>query len=289
MARTAGELSAAGAVDVVPLLPGERAELIDLLASLDDPDWDRPTECPAWNVKGVALHVLGDDLSLLARQRDAMVPSVLTEPSQPAWDGAPVGPLDRFNERWVLAATFLSPTLIVELLRLTGEWTHAWYATVDPNTTGEVVLLVGPDPAPYWMIAAREYLERWVHHLQIRRALQLDAGPLGGHPYATMAAAVVARFLPPFFAPLSAPVDATAAARIGDESWTLARRDVNAWALLDGDADDCTVVLRIDAAAVPALLSRGLSRPEAEQLLVIEGDADLGSMLRSRLVDLLGR
>jgi hypothetical protein len=104
-----------------------------------------------------------------------------------------------------------------------------------------------------------------------------------------MAAAVVARVLPRFFSALSAPVDATVAVRIGDESWTLARREVNAWALLDGDADDSTVALRVDAAAFPTLLSRGLSRPEAEQVLVAEGDADLGSMLRSRLVDLLGR
>jgi uncharacterized protein (TIGR03083 family) len=289
MARTVGELSAAGAVDVVPCLTDERAEFVDLLASLEDADWDRPTECPAWSVKGLALHVLGDDLSLLARQRDGMIPSVLTEPALPAWDGAPDGPLDRFNERWVLAATFLSPILIVELLRLTGEWTHAWYAAVDPNTTGEVVLLVGPDPAPYWVIAAREYLERWVHHLQIRRALHLDAGPLGGRPYAPMAAAVVARILPQLFTRRSGLGDVTVAFRIGDDSWTVARRDGDTWELLDGDADDCAVNLRVDAAAAPALLSRGLSRLEAEQALVIRGDSDLGSSVRLHLADVLGR
>src|SRR3954471_5656190 len=57
-----------------------------------------------------------------------------------------------------------------------ASWTHAWYASADLETRGEEVLLFGPGPAPYWAIAAREYLERWVHHLQIRRALERGPG-----------------------------------------------------------------------------------------------------------------
>jgi len=49
----------------------ERAALAELLESLAPDDWARPTECPAYTVKGIATHVLGDDLSLLSRQRDA--------------------------------------------------------------------------------------------------------------------------------------------------------------------------------------------------------------------------
>src|SRR3954454_23330074 len=105
-------LARPAAVDVLDLLAPERAELVTLLAGLAPADWDRPTECPAWTVRGVALHVLGDDLSLLARQRDAETPSLLTEFSLPTWDGAPENPLDRFNERWVHAASFLSPALL---------------------------------------------------------------------------------------------------------------------------------------------------------------------------------
>ena len=119
-------LRSLGPVDVVGLLVPEREALTDLLRGLTADDWNRPTECPAWTVRGVALHVLGDDLSLLARQRDAEVPSLLTEASLPTWDGAPTALLDRFNERWVDAATFLSPALLVELLRMTGETTRAF-------------------------------------------------------------------------------------------------------------------------------------------------------------------
>jgi hypothetical protein len=60
----------AGQLDMTSLLFGERAALLDLLGGLDPSGWQAPTECPAWSVKGIALHLLGDDLSLLSRQRD---------------------------------------------------------------------------------------------------------------------------------------------------------------------------------------------------------------------------
>jgi len=37
----------------------ENARFAALLASLDDADWSRPTDCPEWEVREVALHVLG--------------------------------------------------------------------------------------------------------------------------------------------------------------------------------------------------------------------------------------
>ena len=51
----------------------ERDALVEFLASLAVDDWTQPTECPAYPVKGIATHVLGDDLSLLSRQRNGAV------------------------------------------------------------------------------------------------------------------------------------------------------------------------------------------------------------------------
>ena len=48
----------------------ERSTLTSLLEGLGPDEWGRSTECPAYSVKGVAMHILGDDLSLLSRQRD---------------------------------------------------------------------------------------------------------------------------------------------------------------------------------------------------------------------------
>jgi uncharacterized protein (TIGR03083 family) len=161
---------------VLDVLRPEREALIELLRGLDPADWARPTECPAYSVKGVATHVLGDDLSLLSRQRDeAENGLVLLAKEMPGAGFRTL--LDAFNDRWVAAADFLSTDLVIELLRLAGEWTAAYYGEVDPESPGEPVGLFGARGAtsPFWQAIAREYVERWVHHSQIRRALGLGS------------------------------------------------------------------------------------------------------------------
>jgi uncharacterized protein (TIGR03083 family) len=162
---------------VTQTLGPERAALIALLQGLDDTDWACTTECPAYSVKGIATHILGDDLSLLSRQRDEAVQGlVLVAETMPGVDFRTL--LNTFNDQWVAAARFLSPTLLIELLRLAGEWTSRYYSEVDPNMPGEPVLLFGATfggTSPYWHAIAREYLERWAHHSQIRRALGMSS------------------------------------------------------------------------------------------------------------------
>src|SRR4029077_7616254 len=114
------------AIDVRPMLPPERQALLDLLRGLPPEAWDRPTERPAWNVKGLALHTLGDDLSLLSRQRDVSTNGLLlfaeTHPG-----GSFRRLLDGFNEQWVTAASFFSPRMILDLLALVGTWIEDFY------------------------------------------------------------------------------------------------------------------------------------------------------------------
>ena len=151
----------------------ERSELLDLLDGLDADQWQLPTECPAYSVKGIASHVLGDDLSLLSRQRDDATPGLVVFAEHHA--GLDFrGLLDGFNDQWVEASAYFSPRLLVELLRLAGTWTETFYRTVDPAAPGEPVPLYSPPPgetSPFWQAIAREFLERWAHHSQIRRAL----------------------------------------------------------------------------------------------------------------------
>jgi len=155
----------------------ERDALLELLAGLSADDWTKPTECPAYSVKGIATHVLGDDLSLLSRQRDDAVEGLVYMSDElPGADFRTL--LDAFNDLWVATARFMSPALLIELLRLSGEWTVAFYESVDPDMPGEPVALFGArrdSSSPFWQAIAREYLERWIHHSQIRRALGLGS------------------------------------------------------------------------------------------------------------------
>lgn len=155
----------------------ERARLLELLGTLDRDQWALPTECPAYSVQGIATHILGDDLSLLSRQRDGAAQGlVLVAEKMPGADFREL--LDGFNDQWVEAAGFLSPSLLLQLLDLAGQWTHRYYRDIDPNAPGEPVPLFGVafgESSPFWHAIAREYLERWAHHSQIRRALGLGS------------------------------------------------------------------------------------------------------------------
>ena len=170
----------------------ERARLIALLGGLDDEQWALPTECPAYSVKGIATHILGDDLSLLSRQRDGAVQGLLLIAERmPGADFREL--LDGFNDQWVEAARFLSTPLLLLLLDLVGQWTHRYYRDIDPNTPGEPVPLFGVpfgESSPFWHAIAREYLERWAHHSQIRRALGL--GSLADSPFLDVGHAIIA-------------------------------------------------------------------------------------------------
>lgn len=162
---------------VLSAYPPERDLLIDLLKGLSAEDWRRPTECPAYPLKGIATHILGDDLSLLSRQRDGAVQGLvyITE-ELPGADFRTL--LDAFNDKWVTTARFMSPQLLIDLLRMSGEWTAAYYESVDPDAPGEPVGLFGASRdggSPFWQAIAREYYERWIHHSQVRRALGLGS------------------------------------------------------------------------------------------------------------------
>ena len=274
---------------MVDLLVDERGVMLDLLESLAPEDWERKTECPAWSVKGIALHVLGDDLSLLSRQRDDAPPGVVWESVDGSWEGL-MSPLDEFNERWVAAASFFSTPLLIDLLRMSGEATHAWYAAVDrARLGGEAVVWVSPEPAPYWLLAAREYVERWTHQLQIRRSVGRPG--LSDDHFVVPAVAVIMRGYPQALASLASPSGTTVTVAIDAASpvaWTL-RRDGDRWTLLDGEPEEPSVRLALDVAAAAALFSRGLRRDEAARSVGISGDEQLGTALVAGMAAFFGR
>jgi len=238
-------------------------------------------------VKGIALHVLGDDLSLLARQRDEEAPGVSISPGA-GFDDLFVA-LDRFNERWVEATSFLSPPMVIELLRLSGEWTQHFYGTVDADRCGEAVPWIGPDPAPYWLLAAREYWERWIHQLQIRRAV----GRIALHEprFVIPAVAVAMRGFPQGLAPFPAPAGTTVSVQLtdaGEAAWTVGCNG-QTWTLYDGAPADPTVNLALDADTAALLFSRAFANAELTERIRPQGDPDLGAIIVAGLAAFFSR
>jgi hypothetical protein len=238
-------------------------------------------------VKGIALHLLADDLSLLSRQRDSEAPGVSIAPGG-SFDELFVA-LDRFNDRWVEAASFFSPLILMELLRLSGEWTHLFYGTVDGDRLGEPVPWIGPDPAPYWLLAAREYWERWIHQQQIRRAI---GRPGFDDPrFVVPAVAVAMRGFPQGLAPFPAPAGTTVAFTITDAhdaAWTVGC-DGQTWALYDGAPSGPTVRLAVDVATAALMFSRALSAADLTERVRPEGNTDLGAVIVAGLAAFFAR
>jgi uncharacterized protein (TIGR03083 family) len=260
-------------LDLTPMLAPERATLLELLRGLTDEQWALPTECPEWDVKGVALHILGDDLSLLSRQRDVAPQGlILYAQSNPGLNFRQL--LDGFNEQWVTASAFLSPALMIELLRLVGEWSDDFYCSVGLETMSRepVGLFAATKPSPYWQLIAREYLERVVHQSQIRRAV--GAPELDGE-LVTAVARVISHILAVHLTAFAPATGAAVALTWGTAgTWTL-QRDENSWTATEGAANpDAHVTFAPEIAL--RVITRGVSSDEVSAGTTIEGNAELG-------------
>ncbi len=272
-------------IDVTSALAPERSALLGLLSGLSPDDWERPTECPAWTVKQLALHILGDDLSLLARQRDATPKQglVLYAETHPGLTFVQL--LDGFNEQWVTASTFLSPGLLISLLQLVGEWSDDFYCNVGLDTIAAepVGFFAQTKLSPYWQLIAREYVERVVHQSQIRRAV---GAPEAEGEIVTWAARVIVHALSYWLADYHAADGATIGIELGAAgSWTW-RREAKDWSEREGiDAPDARIT--VAANEVVALLTRGVTN--AQGLLSVQGDEQLALGAMARVAPLLNR
>ncbi|WP_263249275.1 maleylpyruvate isomerase N-terminal domain-containing protein [Saccharopolyspora rosea] len=154
-------------LDVRPLLPRERRALLDLLGSLDPPDWRRATACPGWTVHDVVAHVVNDYVRRLAISRDGH--------ESPEFDDGETLPeyIARINEEFVRAARQCSPRVLVDLLAHLGPELDALWATRDLDAPADLdVSWAATDrPSPVWLDLAREYTEFWVHQQQVRDAV----------------------------------------------------------------------------------------------------------------------
>jgi uncharacterized protein (TIGR03083 family) len=256
-------------VDTRPLFPRLRAELVALLAGLDDNDWTRPTACPGWPVHGVAAHLLGVELGNVSGRRDRWRLGPGEGEDLGSW-------LNAFNQQWVEAARRISPALLIELTDLGGLRFESYLATLELDATGgPVPWATGDDPAPVWLDVAREYMERYLHQQQIRSAT--GRPPLGAgytRPVLTTAAHALPRALDQVPRPVGTVVTFTAEGE-GGGSWYVVRA-VSGWELDGGPvtgAVACHARTTVDGAL------KLYARDPSAAPLTWQGDPDLAEAL----------
>jgi uncharacterized protein (TIGR03083 family) len=256
---------------VADRFPALLEALLELLTGLSAEEWDRPTAAAGWSVKDVALHLLGDEISILSGRRDGF-----SEPGEPiqTWDEL-VAFLNACNAAWVQATRRISPQLLCELLRFTGEQANAWFLSLDLYAMGGPVSWAGPEPAPVWLDVAREFTERWHHQQHIRDAV---GKPGCMEPY--FLKPVLAAFmhgLPRTYEGVEAPEGACITITITGASggaWSLLRQD-GRWQLYLGTPDSPAAEITLPEDAAWRLFTKGLSKGQARQTARLLGDLEL--------------
>lgn len=258
---------------VAHLFPEVLDSLIDLLSNLSAEDWQRPTSCSQWSVKDVASHLLGGEIGILSRKRDAYL--FAGSPIKD-WEEL-VALINSLNETWVKATRRLSPRVLCNLLRVTGDQTCEYFNSLDPFAMGDPVDWAGPGPAPAWLDLAREYTERWHHQQQIRDAV---ARPGLKEPkfFAPVLDAFV-RALPHTYRKVAAKEGTVIALTIAGDSggkWSLLRESDN-WTLWAdaGQAPDAEVI--IDQEIAWRLFTKGIGKDEAASKATFVGDRALAA------------
>ncbi|MFY9572704.1 MAG: maleylpyruvate isomerase family mycothiol-dependent enzyme, partial [Blastocatellia bacterium] len=233
--------------------------LLDLLAGLSPEDWNRPTVCPRWSVKDISAHLLGGEIGILSRRRDGYRYS--GDPFM-QW-GELVTLINTLNDTWVKATSRLSPRLLCDLLKITGDQVCAYFRSLDPYALGVPVDWAGSEPAPVWLDLAREYTERWHHQQQIRDAVG-KPGLKEPRFFAPLLDAFV-RALPRTYRNVEARDGTRVALTITGDSggrWVLLR-DTGAWSLYVEAEQAVEAEIVIDQDIAWRLFTRGISKDEA--------------------------
>lgn len=264
-----------GPLLTVELFPAERQELLSLLSQLSAEEWALATVCAGWCVKDLALHVLGDDVGVLSRKRDGH--SSQTQ-SVDSWDEL-VAFLNEWNEQWLAAARRLSPRLLIDLLKLTGDELYRYFRSLDPNAMVAPVSWAGPEPAPVWLDIAREYTEHWLHQQQIRDAVKRPG--LRDRRFLGPVLETFVRALPHTYRDVEAAANTHVKLIVGGEAggeWSLVRRE-RGWLLGRGEERAPTATVKFDQNIAWRLFTKGLSEEQAHEAVRIEGDEALGAKM----------
>ena len=263
----------ASAVFVADRFPALRHCLLELLGDLSRKEWDRETVARLWSVKDIVAHLLGGDIGILSRQRDAYRPAgKAIEDFREL-----VQFINNLNDQWVQAARRMSPRVLCELLAFTGPLVESYFGSLDLLAVGEPVSWAGPDPAPVWLDVAREFTERWHHQQQIRDATARP--PLYAPYFLAPVLDTFVRALPYSFRDTVAAEGTVVKIGISGEAggcWFLQRENTDWQLCVEADrAPSAEVTIPQDAAW--RLFTKGIRTEQARSLVTIRGESSLVS------------
>jgi len=264
-------------VDTRGLIRPLHQELLGLLESLKAADWERTTVAPDWKVGDVAAHLLDGTLRRIAAGRDHhLLPPPYPLHSPPD--------LTRFindlNRQGVAYLKRISPRLLIDLLRITGEWAALFYESLPLDEPAQwAVSWAGEMESENWMDIGRDYTEHWHHQMQIRDAVGEPRllAPFWMEPLL----GISVRALPVAYAAHPAPDGTVVTLEVfGPTSgtWSVVCEE-GRWRVALGRPEHPNALVRISTDDVWRVLFNAVNSPGLEQRIAIEGAADLARPL----------
>jgi uncharacterized protein (TIGR03083 family) len=259
------------------LFPPLDRELIGLLRSLSDAEWNRAIGSGRWSVKDVSAHLLDTAVRRLSLHRDGYsapdTPKLQTDDDLKNF-------INQMNAYWVKAARRLSPRLLIELLERTGRELYEFFTTLDSCEAARFpVSWAGEESSLNWFDIAREYTERWHHQEQIRETVSRPE--LTSRKYLYPVLDTFMRALPHVYRSVQAPTGTVVRIAVSGDAggeWYVRRKN-DGWELLLDVKDRVAAAVEIPQDVAWKLFTKGLDKASAETKMKFEGDAELGRVV----------
>lgn len=247
-------------------------KLVELLHSLSSDDWKKPTVAKQWTVKDVAAHLLDTSIRTIAQSKE-----FVGDPPEAIDSYADlVSYLNRLNADWVKAMKRVSPETLIELLTITQKPMIDSYHSLELWAPARFpVSWAGERESKNWFHIAREYTERWHHQQQIRDAVKKE-GIMGREFFFPMIDTFM-QALPHTYRQVQASEGTVVRIIIpGDAggAWNL-QRTSSGWKLT-GDAFSTAATVELGPDTAWKLFTKVFTRREAESLVKITGNRELG-------------
>ncbi len=247
-----------------------------LLASLEDDDWDAPTDCPGWSVQDVVVHVIGTE-----RQLQGEAPPDVEVPE----GGHLRNDIGRMNEAWILDRRGDEPAeVLVELRTVVAERDEALSAMAPEEFEADSWTPAGP--GTYGRFMQIRVFDTWIHEQDIREAVG-RRGHLEGP--AVQRTLTEVRNALPFVVGKRAGAPDGSSVRFevtGPEAWTVDVVVEGRARVTDDLEGEPTTTITTDLPTFIRLAAgrRSGDAVRADGLVSVSGDQDLGR----RVVDAMG-
>ena len=268
-------------IPTVHLFPKLDEKLIELLRSLSIDDWSKSTVARLWTVKDIATHLLDGNIRMLSIARDNFFGET---PGKFSSYQDLVDFLNRLNADWVKATKRMSPSVLVELLEITGKEYSGFVAQLDPFKTAMFsVAWAGEEQSLNWFHIAREYTEKWHHQQQIREAVNKQ-GIMSREFYYPLIDTFM-QALPHTYRNVKGDSGQTIQVTVTSEAggdWFLVHSG-SGWTLQKNQPTHIDSTVEIDPDTAWKLFTKALTGSEAENKIKFKGDELLGKPILSML------